>query len=237
MAVKTTTLGGTDWIDGDVLSAADQNDTIERAGNINTFMENFLGTTEDSQIWTIVEANGATSEIEQSRIKLITGTTGNAECSIKTKGTFNLEDYSKVIIETRYSLTPDPPVDMSTESASDNFIKKAIGVTSTAADPNGVYAMLVWDTGSDWKLVTKDGTTEERSAAFTIDFSTERKVRFEITTSEVKLYIDDSLIATNDSNVPTGTANLYFNLGLLLGGSAGTSHTLLGKFVKIWFIE
>lgn len=34
MTIRTTTMGGTDWSDGDVLNATDLNDTIENVGSI-----------------------------------------------------------------------------------------------------------------------------------------------------------------------------------------------------------
>jgi len=36
MAIRTTQLGGTDWADGDILTAADLNDTIEAIAILTT---------------------------------------------------------------------------------------------------------------------------------------------------------------------------------------------------------
>jgi len=75
------------------------------------------------------------------------------------------------------------------------------------------YAFLTWD-GTRWIADTDDGSiTPEKTVISGYDPSTSwRKLGIEATTTQTKYYIDDQLVATHTSKIPSGEFQFYGEL-------------------------
>src|SRR5574341_661691 len=86
------------------------------------------------------------------------------------------------------------------------------GASSVQQPPfaGGHYAMFKKDVGSvNWKCVTRGGGSETSTTTSTVFLSatsTVQLLRIDITSANVKFYVDDVLVATHTTNLPTGNA-------------------------------
>jgi hypothetical protein len=89
-----------------------------------------------------------------------------------------------------------------------------------SATPSLHYIAFRYDTGADgtafWRCVTDNGsgspTVTTTTAAIAV--STRYALRFECSASDVKFYIDDVLVATHTTTLPTSTQSLGIEVGV-----------------------
>lgn len=109
-------------------------------------------------------------------------------------------------IEVEFNATKDPASSLFKVW----FVTTTVPLYTNASTVKKV--LMEYDTTTSVRLRTADGTTEEVSSAFSISSNqTNRyKITFDRILWEVRFYLNNSLVATNSTNIPTGSDTLEF---------------------------
>jgi hypothetical protein len=102
--------------------------------------------------------------------------------------------------------------------------------TTTGAPKNGIYFLYNPASYTYWRAITRaTGTQTNNNTKVAPSTTAFQKLRFNVTPSAVYFYINDSLVATNTTNIPT--RNLELDISLF---SDATTRYLYMDYLKIW---
>lgn len=104
-----------------------------------------------------------------------------------------------------------------------------IGLTSSLLPVNAVYFLYDRNTNSDWQAITLDNstpTTTDTNVAVAADSNIKLKIEINAAGSEVKFYINGSLVATHTTNIPTASGR-EVGPDMNIVKSAGTTSRLM----------
>jgi len=189
-------------VDGDVLYASEANN-IKYLQNLK-FSEGFMYTAIDTNIWAETGTGGGTvTSLDNSRWKGYMD--GSSNGVVKLDSDVGYNKASTIICSFRLQT-----INESSLSTTETFY--GCGISDRGA-PSSHFAILSHTSGTSWRLSTKDGSTEEDSSPFVVDFSTEKEVKIIIDSSNAKIYIDGVLKATNSTNLPSLTQSLGLRFG------------------------
>lgn len=167
------------------------------------FVDSFAYSTLLSTVWS-TGGNPGTLDTTASVYALNTTASAGTQSTINTSNKFQLggdadaDPYTSLTYETEIKINPT--------SAAITF---SSGVRSNTSSAVAEIYHTTSTTSEKAVLRTHDGTTEQLSSEFAFSTATWHKVRITYDGTDVKCYVDGTLVATNSTNVPPTTDDLY----------------------------